>query len=93
MRLFETIGSQAIDSLIPRIDAKAPHCNSYNPVMELTNTGARRRVFTYGPPVAIGLRWYGRYIRPQQAALPSFAGHFRIILGSMFPLRAFLFFV
>ena len=57
MRLFETNGNEALDSPTPRnIEALTPHCKIYNPMMELTTVRARKRVCTYGIPVAIGLR-------------------------------------
>ena len=58
MRLFETNENEAIDSPTPRNnEAKMPHCNIYNPMMELTTVRARERVCTYGTPVASALRF------------------------------------
>ena len=56
MRPFEANENEIVDPPTPRDEAKTPHCKSCNPVMELTNVGARGRVCTYGLPVAIGLR-------------------------------------
>ena len=45
MGLYEANENEAIDTPTPRTnDAKAPHYNIYNPVMELTSLRARERV-------------------------------------------------
>ena len=66
--------NEAIDSPTPRNnEAKTPHCNMYNLVMELRTVRAQKRVCTCGTPVAIGLEKHGRAIA-HLFALASSAG-------------------